>query len=248
MHPPTTIPDRAPSPDRRGRAWATRAIVLATAAALFAALAWHQRRLEREALRSPINDHPMAGSPVGPPEFPATAEVARAVRSLKLVTVEIDTTVWCESADRGWRGDVVARVEAPARLVYATDLASLDAARVWVSPVSGVYTLRVPRPSRVATEVFAERERASVSTGWLRLRSRAGEYHLGLARKRLGEHARAMSLTHEDAIKVAEATRAQVREMARKVIGDGPAIIVVFDDEPLAEGALARDSTPEASP
>lgn len=159
------------------------------------------------------------------------AEVAGAVRAMKLVTVRIDTTVAATQRSSSWRGDVEATVSAPARLLYGTDLSRLSDDAVRVGPLGASYIVRIPRPERIATEVFTEREIPEVRTGWLRLRSRAGEYHLGLARRSLHEQARELVLAPEDARMVEEATREQVRDLVRAIVGRDVAVTVVYEGE-----------------
>src|SRR4051794_20220069 len=107
-----------PPPARRRRVpWAA----LLLAVALFATLSAFMRSLERGAVRDArIND---AVDPSG--KLRPIAEVAQSIRSLKLVTVEVATKVTSESASDSWRGGVNAKVEAPVRLLYGTDLSRL---------------------------------------------------------------------------------------------------------------------------
>lgn len=168
------------------------------------------------------------------------AEVTQAIRTLKLVTVEIDTKVKIEKSDESWRGDVSVLLEAPVRLSYGTDLSKMSVDSVAFSPLNGLrggYIVRIPRPTRIAMEVFSEKEAPLVKTGWLRLRSRAGEYFLGQARKDLPGEARELVLLPKDAEKVDAATREQVEKLVRTIVGgDGDVhVSVLFNkDEPAA--------------
>ncbi len=206
-------------------------IVVGVACALFAALVVQQRVMEGRAVRRALVGEGLRGPPR------ALADVASAARTMKLVTVEIETSVTARVRDESWRGDVTAQVTAPARLMYGTDLSRMDVSRVGFSPLEGRYVVRVPRPERLATEVFPEREAARVETGWLRFRTRAGEYVLGLARRALGEQARHMRLREEDAEQVREATREQVARLVRSIVGEQTSVGVVFDDAAGGPGA-----------
>jgi hypothetical protein len=198
-------------------------------------------RVEGRAVAEALANH------VRPP-----AEVARAVRALKLVSVELDTKVKVERGEASWRGDVKALVEVPVRLHYGVDLSSMDVSRVSLSqvgaPGGALYVVRLPRPTRLATEVFSEREQAEVETGWLRMRSRSGEYYLGQARRDAPKEARELHLLPQDQEKVESLTREQVERLVRAVVGEGTGVLVQFDStlEPAMEDAHA--SSPEQTP
>jgi hypothetical protein len=158
------------------------------------------------------------------------AEVATLAAALKLVTVEVETTAKSERTSESWRGDVTASVKAPTRLLFGTDLSALRVDQVALSPLSGAYLVRVPPPTRVATEVDGGQEEAKVDVGWARTRSIAGEYWLGQARKGLYDEARRLALSPEDAVRVRETTREQVAALLKKVVGAAP-VRVAFEDE-----------------
>jgi hypothetical protein len=201
-------------------------ILCALAAGLFLSLAAYMRHLERSALAGrQLNDQL---TPAGQPR--PLAEVARAVRQMKLITVEINTRVASSATAASWRGDVAARVEAPVRILYGSDLSTLDASRFAFSPVSGAYLIRIPPPQRLSTEVCTE-ESPEVEVGWLRLRSRAGEYYLGLARRDLYQRACELTLSPEDARMVREATRQQVEALVRRIIGPNAPITIAFTED-----------------
>lgn len=160
------------------------------------------------------------------------ADVARAVAAMKLVTVEIDTTVRIVRGDESWRGDVLASIEVPVRLSYGTDLSAMDVTSLAFSPLSGAYYVSVPRPTRIATQVYGEKSPPSVSTGWARLRSRAGEYYLSQARKDAAKTADGLTLRPEDAARVESTTKAQVEQLIRSIVGEETAVFVRFKDEP----------------
>lgn len=203
------------------------AAVLALAFALAAGLAGWMRSMEREVTRRATLDGTDPGT------FPPrpVAEVVSAVAAMKLITVQIDTHVEVASTDTSWRGDVAAKVKVPVRLHYGTDLAAIDASGIAYSPLRGMYILRIPRPTRLSTEIIGA-ESSEVETGWLRLRSRAGEYHLGLARKAVADQARRMTLSDADADKVQSTTREQVASLVRSIVGERAMVHVLFKDGP----------------
>ncbi|MBX3358717.1 MAG: DUF4230 domain-containing protein [Phycisphaeraceae bacterium] len=202
------------------------------AAALFAALAVYIRGVERSVVESETLDREVRAAPPGRDP----AQLAGLVRTMRLVTVEIDTTVTSTAGDESWRGDVSAKLSAPVRLYYGTDLAGLGPSDVSAGPLGGVI-VRVPRPRRLATEIYPEREDPEVLVGWLRFRSRAGEYYLSQARRDLAEHARQMPLSRDDLAKVEQATRDQITALLRAMLGDDKPISVIFTDD---RGGVAR--------
>lgn len=167
------------------------------------------------------------------PTVRPVAEIASALRAAKLVTVEIDTSVSLSRGDASWRGDAMATLKVPVRLHYGVDMAGMKVDGVGMSPLTpGACVVRVPRPTRIATEVFLEEEKAEVEVGWMRLRSRAGEYYLGQARRDAATAAREMVLTPDDAENVERITREQVGDIVRRVMGERVSVRVVFEERP----------------
>ena len=157
--------------------------------------------------------------------------MSRAVKAMQLVSVVMETTVTTESADASWRGDVSAKVRAPVRLLFGADLSTLGQDAIKLDPFGKAMVIVVPRPRRLATEVVGENETSEVQAGWLRLRSVAGEYHLGLARRGLYDAARKMTLKPEDAHMIEDATRDRIIELVKAVAGDKTDVLVMFRDE-----------------
>lgn len=163
------------------------------------------------------------------------ADVATAVRAMKLVSVEIDTAVTVERGDESWRGDVKAKIRVPVRLLYGTDLSKMRSDGVTFGiggKAKGVYVIRIPAPERIATEMRGSEELSEVETGWLRLRSRAGEYYLSEARKNASDAAKGLALRPEDAARVDEVTREQVARMVKGLLGskaEGVDVVVRID-------------------
>lgn len=211
-------------------------LILALAGSLFAALALWQHAVEARARSAGVSDH------LGPDGKPRPiAEVVRAIAQSKLVTVEIDTIVSTESTDSNWRGEVSARVRAPARLLYGTDLSNLGVDAVTRNPLGNSYLVRVPPPERIATEICSEHEETEVQVGWLRLRSRAGEYYLGRARVGLHEAAQLLELNADDAAMVRRTTLAQVRALVQAIVGPDATVIVGFSDGKRSGDASAAE-------
>jgi len=200
--------------------------VVILAGALFGGLSLFMRSMERRALAgSGVREAVDADGTVRTP-----VEIARSLAAMKLVTVEIETSVTARSGHESWRGGVEASVTAPVRLLYGVDLAGMEVSRVAISPLTGAIAVSVPAPERIATEVRTENEAAVVSLGWLRLRSRAGEYYLGAARKALHEEAERLQLTPEDAAYVRSGTRQRVAELVRKIAGPAVRVAVSMDE------------------
>lgn len=209
-------------------------LTAAGATALFVALVVHQHTMEENVRRRVLVEESAAPAPR------PLVDVARAIKAMKLVTVEIETTVTTTVQDESWRGDITATVSAPAKLSYGTDLSKMEVSSLGFSPLTRSYVVRIPRPSRLATEVWADKEQLDVTTGWLRLRSRAGEYYLGLARKALTERARQMRLSEADAEKVQITTKEQVAALVTQLVGKEASVDVVFSSPP---GALDAGTT-----
>ncbi|MBX3388253.1 MAG: DUF4230 domain-containing protein [Phycisphaeraceae bacterium] len=157
--------------------------------------------------------------------------VARHLRASELVTSRIETTVRAQNTDDNWFGSVVATVEAPARLSYGVDLSKLESSRVVFSPICSVYSVRVPVPKRIATEVFTGQEKTSVDLIGLRFRALAGEEQLGIARTRLHESALRMRVTGAELERVRENARAEVEDLVKKIVGESASVRVSFEDE-----------------
>lgn len=217
----STPKPRTPAPSRR-----SLAAIVGGALVLFGALAAYLHSLESAALkRSAINDQL---TPAGQPR--PLAQISQSLRAMKLVSVEVETTVTSTTGHESWRGDVAAQVRAPVRLLYGSDLSRMSVDSLAYSPVSRAYLVRIPPPERIATEVCGDAENVDVELGWMRLRSRAGEYYLGLARRDLYERAREMTLSPEDAANVRRTTREQVEALVRKIVGASSPVTVAFED------------------
>lgn len=169
----------------------------------------------------------------------AQANVVRHLRACDLVTSRIETLVRAQNSDDNWFGSVVATVEAPARLSYGVDLSKLESSRVVFSPIGGVYTLKVPAPKRIATEVFTGQETTNVALAGLRFRAMAGEEQLGIARARLHEQALKMRVSGPELARVRESARAEIEELVKRIAGENAVVRVTFDDENVGRTRVA---------
>lgn len=217
------------------------------ASAVAIALALVLRNAEDEVLEDAAVLAAGAAQPV------QVANVDRALEAMSLVTVILETKVTASASDESWRGNVSATVTVPVRLMFGTDLAKARVDVQNLSPITRTYRVTCPTPERLATELFTGRETADVQLGWMRFRTRAGEYYLGQARTRLTEAAASMRLSADDARRVRAHTRERVLALVRLVLGDDEArrasIEVVFSDEAADEGPRAASaSEPGARP
>ncbi|HYE63270.1 MAG TPA: hypothetical protein VD997_14840 [Phycisphaerales bacterium] len=217
-----------PTPTPRARfGLKAKLFIFLLAAALSLALAAYLRNLQTSLISEA---RAQAALDTARPPRPI-ADVAQAVRAMKLVTVEIDTTVKVERSESSWRGDVRASIEVPVRLHYGTDLSQMTVDRAAWSALLGArggYIVQIPRPTRIATEVFSEREAPLVSTGWLRLRSMAGEYYLSQARAGASDEARELVLLPQDAAKVEQVTKEQVTTLIKSLTGPDTHVQVTY--------------------
>jgi hypothetical protein len=160
------------------------------------------------------------------------ARVLTMARSMKLVTVELVTSITVKRVDDSWRGDVEASVRTPVRLHYGIDLSELERSSIAIgSPVDGVGVLvvRVPRPARLAAEIIAGEEVTEVDVGWGRTRSRAGEYYLGLARRDLPEELEKLTLSAEQQKQVERESLERVRELMTQIVGGNVKVVVGYE-------------------
>jgi Protein of unknown function (DUF4230) len=161
------------------------------------------------------------------------AAVLETTRALKLVTVIIESNVKTKVRDERWRGNASASVEAPVKYVYGVDLSGLTHESIRLGTVLGIYEITIPRPTRISTEVDGSRpvEEVVEVTG-SRMRSVAGEYYLGLARKAIYDQARKSTLDPENLEKVERITREQVEDLVRRFVGPAAEVRVKFQDPP----------------
>ncbi len=162
------------------------------------------------------------------------AEVIETTRALKLVTVTVDSRVRTQVKDERWRGSASAVVEAPVRYVYGVDLSGLDPDAIRMGRILGIYEITIPYPTRIATEVDGSHPLDEiVEVSGTRMKSRAGEYYLGLARKEIYDKARKSGLPQETIDDIFTKTREQVENLVRRFVGPSAQVRVKFKDQRL---------------
>ena len=159
------------------------------------------------------------------------AAVLETTRALKLVTVVVESQVTTKVRDERWRGSASASVQAPVKYVYGVDLSGLDHESIRMGSILGIYEITIPRPTRIATEVDGSRpDEEVVEVTGSRMRSVAGEFYLGLARKAIYEQARKSALKKEDQDKVERITREQVEDLVRRFVGPSAEVHVKYQE------------------
>ncbi len=165
--------------------------------------------------------------------LPQFAEIQRAFNVMQLITVVLETKVTSTSADESWRGDVIASVQSRARLLYGVDLAAATLERDSVGILDRL-TIRLAQPRKLASELIGSSapgdEAPEVELGWLRFRTRAGEYHVGEARRMLPQAVALMKLSTRDSEMVREQTADRVRSLARMFVAPQVLIRVEFEE------------------
>ena len=159
------------------------------------------------------------------------ADVIETTRALKLVTVIVNSRVRTKVRDERWRGSASAIVEAPVRYVYGVDLSGLEHDAIRAGKIMGLYEITIPRPARIATELDGSHpvEEVVEVTG-TRMKSVAGEYYLGLARKEIYESARKSELPPEKMDEIYAMTREQVETLLRRFVGPSAEVRVTYKD------------------
>jgi hypothetical protein len=165
--------------------------------------------------------------------LPQIAEIQRAFEVMQLITMVLETKVTSTSADESWRGDVKATVQSRARLLYGVDLAAAKLEHDTVGVLDRL-TIRIAPPRKLASELVgtpaAGEDVPEVELGWLRFRTRAGEYHVGEARRLLPQAVALMKLSTKDAEMVREQTAERVRELTRMFVGPEVLVRVEFEE------------------
>lgn len=208
-------------------------------AAVFLAIALTVRNAERSASARYLQNDGAAGARTDQPG--EVARVEQALKAMQLVAVVIETSVTSTKADESWRGDVTAKVTVPVRLLFGSDLQHAKVSRVELGPLGRSVQIIAPVPKRLGAEIDTVKESTDLSLGWLRFRTRAGEYTLGQARKGLSAAVDELTLTVEQQQSVREQTRERISELLRLCLtGEArttglsisePRIDVLFDDE-----------------
>lgn len=221
---PSPAPTSAPT-----RLWPAILLIALLAAAAAALFQWRAAQSIAAAAREPVALPELV--PAAPAQPPATIRVARHLASMQLVTSTIDAVVSVERIDESWRGNVSATVQVPVRYRFATDLSRLDSSHVRLYDDTALCLVDIPPPSRLSVEV-GDPSAEDVHVGWLRTRSRAGEFYLAMARKDAAAAARARELTADEDARIRDDTRAQVASLVRSIMGDNTKVLVRFEDQP----------------
>lgn len=149
------------------------------------------------------------------------AEVIELTRSLKLITVEVTSTVPATAAYSNWRGTVQAEVVVPVRYGYGVDLAKLERGHFLREAAARRYIVRIPRPERLYVEVDTSSPvHEEVQVSFLQFRRTGGEYFLGEARKQVSSEACRQALPPEVLQRVEDETLEHVREAIRRLLSD----------------------------
>lgn len=191
---------------------------------LFAGIVLHDRWLAdsaRDAARVWVPGNDREGT-WGEPD-----EALKALRALRLVTVEMHAPVRVACRDENWRGVAEAMIEAPTRLLFGVDLSGLSRSSLSFGD-HGLVLVTIPRPSLQAIELDMSRPREEVTVSGLRLRSRSGVSQLSRARLEIYEAAQRLALTSETERLVAETTLAQVAALFRDTLGEKRSVIVQY--------------------
>src|SRR5688572_11713975 len=112
----------------------TASLIVAIALAMPAAVAWL-------AMPAPVTTSSLHQLPA-----PPTAQVLRATRELKLITVSIESTVSTTKTDESWRGTAKATVQAPVKYHFGVDLSKIDDRNLSYNPLTQIQTLTIPPP------------------------------------------------------------------------------------------------------
>lgn len=158
---------------------------------------------------------------------PSALNVADAVRSLKLVTWEFETTISAEAVSDKWYGDAVASVRAPVRYQYGVDLARLRREDVLFG--TDGYVFIVPPPERIAVEVDVAKLEQSLKVSGARWRSQ-NQSQLDAARTKLASVARQTELSPDDAKRLRDVSREQLEKHLANVLGGENRVSVRFAD------------------
>jgi hypothetical protein len=166
------------------------------------------------------------------PPAPPPAQVLRATRELKLLTISIESTVTATKLDDSWRGTASATVQAPVKYHFGVDLSKIDDRNLSYNPLTQIQTLTILPPALIAIEVDGSHpitERIDV-TG-LRFKKLSGADQLNLAQKALYESARKQTLPKPELDKIRLATRDQIERSLAPILGHSTRLRVKFIDE-----------------
>jgi hypothetical protein len=166
------------------------------------------------------------------PPAPPTAQVLRATRELKLLTISIDSTVTATRLDDSWRGTAKATVKAPVKYHFGVDLSKIGDRCLSYNPLTQIQTLTIPPPSLIAIEVDGSHPIAEkIDVSGLRFKKLSGAEQLNLAQKSLYDAARKQTLAQKDLDQIRLATRTQIESSLARIVGGSTHLRVKFQDE-----------------
>ncbi len=148
--------------------------------------------------------------------------VARAVRTMKLITVQITSSIRVEKKiESMFFGEGKASIQTPVVASYGSDLSKMrsDGIRIINEGTRARILVRIPRPVRIAVEVFAEGERSELEKSWRRYAWWSGREQLDQARLEVPGEARALELMPIHRLKVENDTREQMAQLIRMIVG-----------------------------
>lgn len=160
------------------------------------------------------------------------ADVAASLRTLKLITVQITTSVRVEKkVESMLLGDANIAVQTPVVVSYGTDLSQLAADGIRIETVGDkkIIRVKVPAPTRQAVEIFAEAQQATVQKNWRRYVWWTGSDELSEAKAQVPLEARALELLPADRKKIEDDTREQVRRLIEALVSSQGQVIVEFE-------------------
>lgn len=153
-----------------------------------------------------------------PAPRPGVLQVTDAVRSLKLITWQFDTTISAETVSDKWYGNAIASVRAPVRYQYGVNLENVRRADIFVD--SDGYTFIVPPPERVSVEVNLAELNQTLQVSGARWKGQ-NQDQIDQARKALADLAQQTQLSPDDVARLREVSRQQIETMLRNVTGAG---------------------------
>lgn len=162
------------------------------------------------------------------------ADVAASLRVMKLITVQVTTSVRVEKkVESMLLGDAAVAVQTPVVVSYGTDLASLadDGVRLETAGDKTILRVTVPRPTRQAVEVFADAQTTTVNRSWRRFVWWSPDDEVNAAKAQIPLEARALELLPTDRAKIEADTREQVRRLVQAITGTRSDVIVDFTPE-----------------
>ncbi len=159
------------------------------------------------------------------------AELAEQLRSSWLQTMVIRSSVVAEAKDENWlRGDTLATVEVPVSYRYGVDLTKLKNSSFSYTPKGKMFTIEIPKPTRITEILGGEPIREDVEVGWLRFKKLSGNQQLLVAYKKVQEHAQSAALPFEKQQEVETESLERVKELVEKIVGTESRVDVRYDE------------------